>query len=123
MCAQPVEAQREAVPAKATTPTLPPLTAAEVQVNTPSPPKTVASSKGSSKSMRRRKKHEDKLVVVDGTASAKQQQQIKKDGLDDSNPAEAGSDQDGEKSLPAVVCVGIAAAAGTIAAALCVIFT
>ncbi|KAF1330669.1 hypothetical protein FI667_g4872, partial [Globisporangium splendens] len=127
--------QPEAPPAvvgsvtKTAPPTLPPLTAAEVHVTkTPSPQKRSAvnnnSSKSTSKSaMRRRKKRDDKLVASSAAdAAAVIKQQIKQID-DDVNPAEDQDAQDGDESLPAVVCVGIAAAAGTIAAALCVIFT
>uniref|UniRef100_K3WI52 Uncharacterized protein n=1 Tax=Globisporangium ultimum (strain ATCC 200006 / CBS 805.95 / DAOM BR144) TaxID=431595 RepID=K3WI52_GLOUD len=125
--------QPEAPPAvvgsvmKTPPPTLPPLTAAEVHVTkTPSPQKRNAANNNSSKSksaMRRRKKRDDKLVASSAAdAAAVIKQQIKKID-DDVNPADDQDAQDEDESLPAVVCVGIAAAAGTIAAALCVIFT
>ncbi|TYZ64490.1 hypothetical protein PybrP1_003909 [[Pythium] brassicae (nom. inval.)] len=116
-------------------PTLPLLTAAEVEVAGPvvvAAPASKTSGRVSpssaaktlSKSMRRRKKKADEKLASAAVAKPlpllKKEEEARTDGGGDAgnqlNPAE-------DESLATVVCVGIAAAAGTIAAALCVIFT
>lgn len=112
-------------------PTLPLLTAAEVEVAGPvgvaAASNKTSPSRGAktlSKSMRRRKKKADEKLASAPVAKAQpllllpadDARELETGGGDQRNPAE-------DESLATVVCVGIAAAAGTIAAALCVIFT
>lgn len=99
------------------TPTLPLLTATEVEVTVPvatSSKSSPSSAKTLSKSMRRRKKKADEKLAKKPVK--KEDALVEDDADSQSNPVE-------DESLATVVCVGIAAAAGTIAAALCVIFT
>lgn len=103
-----------------------------MEVATPSPARSTIrssnnNSKASSKSKGRRKKkggEDQKLLqaVAAAAASAKLQLKKKEEALDvDLSGLQPENPED--ESLPAVLCVTIAAAAGTIAAALCVIFT
>jgi hypothetical protein len=85
--------------------------------------KTQTPRKVSSRTLRKRKKREEKLVLA-GTKTTRRSNKSR------SKPIRSADFEDeellmvmqDEEPLPAVVCVGIAAAAGTLAAVLCAFF-
>ncbi|KAE8990482.1 hypothetical protein PR003_g21797 [Phytophthora rubi] len=77
-------------------------------------------SKGVSRSLRKRKKREERVMTVPAKASRRANKSRAKPICDPVQQLLLGQEWENEEPLPAVVCFGIAAAAGTLAAMLCV---